>query len=150
MKPERWEQLNKLFHLALETDPHNRVAFLDRECGEDAALRTEVEALLEAHDKAQSFIEAPALEVEAEKMADDEPRSQSAPVAGQVISHYRVTKRLGGGGMGDVYLAQDLSLGRQVALKLLPHHFTSDPERLRRFEQEARAASALNHPNISR
>ena len=113
----------------------------------EESLRKQVEALLLAHEDAGSFIDTPAFEAEARALADVPP-DHSGSIVGQVISHYRIIDPLGAGGMGEVYLAHDMTLGRQVALKVLPARFTGDSERLRRFEQEARAASALNHPNI--
>ena len=145
MKPE--QQLDKLFHSALEREPQERAEFLDDACAGDETLRRRVEALLTAHEETGSFIESPAREVEA-RFAADVPADHSSSIVGQVVSHYRILESLGAGGMGEVYLAHDMTLGRRVALKLLPARFTGDGERLRRFEQEARAASALNHPNI--
>src|SRR5438876_9124414 len=148
MKPERWQQLDKLFHAALERQPEGRAAFLDEACAGDQELRKEVEVLIAANEKAGSFIEKPALDVEARSVANEQSDAGAESMIGKTIGHYRVIALLGLGGMGKVYLAQDTVLGRKVALKLLPAHFTEDAERLRRFEQEARAASALNHPNI--
>src|SRR5215470_2600994 len=148
MKPERWQQLDQLFYSALERTSEERAVFLDQACGGNEQLRRQVEALLAADEKAGSFIENPALEMEALALADDQAKRGANSIMGQAIAHYRIIELLGAGGMGEVYLAQDIKLGRQVALKLLPAHFTEDVERLRRFEQEARAASALSHPNI--
>src|SRR5438876_293071 len=148
MKPERWQQLDKLFHSAIERAPEERAAFLDEACAGDQELRKEVEVLIAANEKAGSFIEKPALDVEARSLAGEQSDSGAESMVGKTIGHYRLVALLGSGGMGEVYLAQDTVLGRRVALKLLPAFFTKDTERLRRFEQEARAASALNHPNI--
>jgi len=144
MKPERWQQVEQLYLAALERDPAQRTAFLDQACAGDLALRRQVETLLQYETRAEDFIEAPALEVAA-ALLTDEPH---ASLLGRELGHYRIQSRLGAGGMGEVYLAEDRRLGRKVALKLLLKEFTQDPERVRRFEQEARAASALNHPNI--
>jgi len=144
MKPEQWQEINLLFHSALEREPGQRAAFLNQACAGDESLRREVEALIAAHGQAGSFIEAPALAVAAEMLIAD----QGQPLVGQSFGPYRISTAVGAGGMGDVYLAQDTRLGRQVALKLLPTYFTRDAERVRRFQQEARAVSALNHPNI--
>src|SRR5437773_1196856 len=148
MKPEHWQQIDKLFHSALERAPKERAAFLDQACAGDQQLRREVDALIAAHEQAGSFIEEPALEVEARSVAGEQSDSGAESMVGKTVGHYRLIAALGSGGMGEVYLAQDTLLGRKVALKLLPAHFTEDAERLRRFEQEARATSALNHPTI--
>ncbi len=148
MKPERWQQLDTLFHSALELSQKERAEFLDEACAGNDLLRREVEALIAANEQAGSFIEKPALEVEARSLAKGQSDSGAESMVGKTVGHYRLIAALGSGGMGEVYLAQDTVLGRSVALKLLPAYFTKDPERLRRFEQEARAASALNHPNI--
>ncbi len=144
MQPERWQQIDQLFHLALERDPSERAAFLAEACDGDASLRDEVESLLESHEQSNDFIEAPAADIAAELFVEREDRL----TAGQSVGPYQVVSLLGEGGMGEVYLAQDLRLGRRVALKRLRAQFTLEAERVRRFEQEARAASALNHPNI--
>src|SRR5438132_3941692 len=148
MKPDRWQQLDELFHAVLERGPGARAAVLDDVCGGDQKLRKEVEALVAANEQAGSFIEKPALEVEARSLANEKGDSVAESMIGRTIGRYRITALLGSGGMGEVYLAQDSVLGRELALKLFPASFTQDTNRLRRFEQEARAASALNHPNI--
>jgi eukaryotic-like serine/threonine-protein kinase len=144
MKPERWQQIDRVFQAALEYQPDERAAFLDETCAGDPNLRREVEALLACDAEAESFIETPALK-EASDLLEEQ---QAESMIGQVIGPYRILGPLGAGGMGEVYLAQDARLGRRVALKLLPACFTRDEAKVRRFEQEARAASALNHPNI--
>jgi eukaryotic-like serine/threonine-protein kinase len=146
MKPDRWQQLDQLFHSALELDPKKRAGFLLEACAGDESLRQHVEFLISAHEKAGSFIESPALEVEARDLANETAPSDIA--IGKTVSHYQIISPLGSGGMGDVYLAQDLVLNRQIALKLLPEYFTRERDRLRRFQQEARTVSSLNHPNI--
>jgi eukaryotic-like serine/threonine-protein kinase len=142
MTPERWQQIKALLKSALERDPLERTAFLDEACAGDTGLRAEVEALIESHAKAATFIESPAYELMAGSL------SESHLVPGHAIGPYQIINRLGAGGMGDIYLAEDTRLGRKVALKALPTHFTKDPERVRRFQLEAKAASALSHPNI--
>ena len=144
MKPEEWQQLDQLFHSTLRREPAERPAFLEEACAGDKSLRLQVEALLAAHEEAGSFIEKPAFEVEARSVADDHGES----AVGQTIGHYKILSSLGVGGMGEVYLAEDSNLGRKIALKILPAEFIRDTDRVRRFQQEARAASALNHPNI--
>lgn len=142
--PARWEQIKGLFHAALELEPGLRPTFLAQACAHDALLLHEVESLLLSHEQAESFIETPAADVAAAVLAEEQP----ALLAGQMVGHFRVAEVLARGGMGEVYLAEDTKLGRKVALKRLPAQFTLDAERVSRFEQEARAASALNHPNI--
>ena len=144
MTPEHGQQILALLKSALEREPQERAAFLDEACGRHESLRNKVEALIAAHEQAGSFLERPAFELMAESLNDN----QAELVVGQTLGHYRVLEQLGAGGMGEVYLAQDSRLGRKVALKMLPDYFTRDDERVRRFQQEARAASALNHPNI--
>jgi eukaryotic-like serine/threonine-protein kinase len=144
MTSERWRQVDQLFHSALEREPEERAAFLDEACSGDAELRLEIESLVEADAATEHTTKALPAQIAAEMLATEGGRI----AAGQQIGHYRVLAPLGAGGMGEVFLAQDTRLGRKIALKLLPARFTQDAERVRRFEQEARAASALNHPNI--
>ncbi|MEW6210822.1 MAG: protein kinase [Acidobacteriota bacterium] len=144
MKVERWQQIDQLFHSALEREPDQRAAFLGQACGGDEALRGEVESLLAAHEQEGSFFETVSVKVASEMLAQEKARR----MAGRTLGHYELLSLLGAGGMGEVYLAQDTRLKRRVALKLLPAEFTSDPNRVRRFEREAQAASALNHPGI--
>ncbi|HEV2667786.1 MAG TPA: serine/threonine-protein kinase, partial [Blastocatellia bacterium] len=144
MESERWRRIESLYYAALERDAAERAAFLIEECAGDDDLRREVESLLAVHEQAEGFMAEPALEIAAQVIAED----QSQTMSGRKINHYQVLSLLGAGGMGEVYLAEDTRLGRKVALKLLPQRFTQDRERVLRFQQEARAASALNHPNI--
>ncbi len=144
MTPERYQLIKELFHSALERPAEERPAFLAEACGDDTALRAKVEALVAADEQPGSFMDAPAYAVAAEMLTED----STGALVGQSIGHYQVLALLGSGGMGDVYLARDTRLGRKVALKLLPDYLTDDENRIRRFKQEARAASALNHPNV--
>src|SRR5213592_632559 len=144
MTPERWEQVGKLYQAALALQPDERETFLNDACGDDAAMRREVESLLAAEDGAGSFLAAGALKDAAKMLVED----KSMSLVGKELGHYQVLSLLGAGGMGEVYLAEDIRLKRKVALKLLPAELTANRDRLRRFEQEAQSASALNHPNI--
>src|SRR5262245_59950537 len=144
MTPERWQQMDQLFKAALACEPAQRAEFLAAKCKGDEPLRREVASLLSSLEEADGFIETPAADVAAELLGTHRPTYEP----GQQIQNYRIVRHLGSGGMGEVYLAEDIRLNRKVALKLLPSHFTLNPDRVRRFEREARAASALNHPNI--
>jgi len=144
MTPERWQRIKELFKAALEREPGARAAFLDAECAGDAEAREEVESLVAAHERDGEFIDAPAARMAAGLLAEGHGGFE----VGRRVGSYEIVSTLGEGGMGKVYLARDTRLGRNVALKLLPASFTCDAERVRRFEQEARAASSLNHPNI--
>ena len=145
MTPERWQKIDALFLSARTRGSAERAAFLDDTCEGDAELRAEVEALLRAEDRAGSFINTSAVKVAAGLIAAD----RAGEMQGQTIAHYQILSPLGAGGMGEVYLAEDTGLGRKVALKILPAYATAEEERVRRFRQEARAASALSHPNIA-
>src|SRR5262250_2853226 len=149
MKPERWKQIEQLYHAALEREPGAREAFLAQACAGDEELRREVEELLRYDGAAESFIEGNALAFEARRLEPEE-LSQTAPqfLPGQSIGAYKIVALLAAGGMGVVYRARDERLRRDVAIKVLPDSFANDADRLRRFEQEAHATSALNHPNI--
>src|SRR5262249_32834163 len=144
MTPEQRNKIKKLLASARERAADERQSFLEQACAGDELVRREVESLLAAFPEGESFLETPPVDVAAEALAGVTIES----AIGQVIGHYQVTGALGSGGMGEVYLAQDSRLGRRVALKLLPTYLSQDEHRLRRFEQEAPAASALNHPNV--
>ena len=144
MTPERWQQVEEVLQAALDRPPVDRAAFLEQACVDDPELQTEASSLVSAYESAAEFIEEPAMVQDARVILGD----QSSGYIGREIGPYKVIEQLGGGGMGEVYLAQDARLDRLVALKVLPAYFVSDADRLRRFQGEARAASALNHPNI--
>ena len=144
MTPEQHRRIGELYHNALDIAPEARAGFLAEACSGDDELLREVESLLRANEESDSFIADEIAGVAAEMAG----RRQNPSLVGHSISNYQVLSLLGKGGMGEVYLAQDTRLGRKVALKLLPHAFTHEQERLRRFEREARLVSALNHPNI--
>jgi serine/threonine protein kinase len=136
MTPDRWRQITDLFHAARAGDPAKREALLADACREDPALQREVAAMLAGAQNAGAFGEAPLFT----------PGARLEP--GFSLGPYRIERLIGAGGMGEVYRARDTTLGRDAAIKILPHLFTSDPERLARFEREARMLAALNHPHI--
>src|SRR5881296_3664582 len=144
MTPARLQTIEEIFHAALDQEPDKVGAFLDTACGGDELLRRKVETLLASHQRAGSFIETSTVGIATRVIRN----GQADLLVGQTFGHYKISKRIGSGGMGEVYLATDMTAGRKAALKLLPMRFTGDPERLKRFQQEARAVVALNHPNI--
>jgi serine/threonine protein kinase/Flp pilus assembly protein TadD len=144
MTPARLQTIEEIFHAALDQEPDQIDQFVDTACAGDELLRRKVEALLASHQRAGSFIEIPAAGI-ATRIIEN---GQADLLVGQTIGHYKILKRIGTGGMGEVYLASDITAGRDAALKVLPMRFTRDAERLRRFQQEAHAVVGLNHPNI--
>ena len=142
---DHWTTVKRIHQSALDIDPSERAAFVDKSCGGDEALRREVQELLTYAAEAESFLERPAVDI-----APTPPgASHETTLVGRTISHYQVLSLLGAGGMGEVYLARDPRLDRTVALKILPGEFAADADRMQRFTREAKAASALNHPNVA-
>jgi tetratricopeptide (TPR) repeat protein len=142
---DHWTAVKRIHQSALDVDSSERAAFLDKSCGGDEALRREVESLLAYATEAETFLERPALHIAARPSSE----STEATLVGRAISHYQVLSLLGAGGMGEVYLARDPRLDRTVALKILPEELSADADLMQRFRREAKAASALNHPNVA-
>ena len=143
---DRWQRIKEIFQSAQERTPAERFEFLNQVCGDDESIREEVEALLTADDSNsnEDFLSAPAYEFAAGMLSDEAAEFS----AGQKVGRFTILCPLGAGGMGQIYLANDEQLGRKIALKMIAREFAADPRRVHRFEQEARAASALNHPNV--
>ena len=149
---ERWQDIERIYHRALELDGSARAEFLAKTCAGNAGLRDEVESLLAHEAQAGSYLETPPVEMAAKALGKGErppAASNAALELGTMIAHYRVTARLGAGGMGEVYRARDTRLQRDVALKILPQALAHDAERMARFEREAQVLASLNHPNIA-
>ena len=145
MTNDHLKQMQEIFHASLEHEGATRASYLQQACADDPELQREIEALLAAHEEPTSFLAAP--DIERLPAGETTIPKPTAPLPG-AISHYETLSLLGKGGMGEVYLASDTSLGRKVALKILPARYTTEPDLVHRFEREAKAASALNHPNI--
>src|SRR5215813_10404775 len=148
MDAKLWGQIKEIYDRALDLSHEERESFLLGACADDDDLRREVESLLAAHEDAGTFLQAPAVEVAAREIVTEEVSSPAPQLIGREMANYKIVSLLGRGGMGEVYLAEDKRLHRKVALKFLPAQFVNDAERVRRFEREATAASATNHPNI--
>ena len=149
MDRELWKQVDALLEQALEQPPEEREAFVASAAQDNAVLRDEVLSLLKAQSQAALFMERSAMKVAAHALADDSKLTTViTTLVGQELGNYQIEKLLGAGGMGEVYPARDTKLGRLVALKVLPLPFVVDGDRLSRFQREARALSALNHPNL--
>jgi serine/threonine protein kinase/Tol biopolymer transport system component len=144
MSSDREQQITSIFHSAIERERAERRAFLDGACANDEELRREVESLIASHEQAGSLMDMPAYERDA-RLVDEMDHGN---FVGTTLGRYRIVRQLGAGGMGEVYLAEDMQLGRRVAVKVLPRRLTTDSSLVARFRQEARAASTLNHPNI--
>jgi eukaryotic-like serine/threonine-protein kinase len=144
MIPDQWKKAKELFDAAMKRPSDERLPFIEENCNGDEEVRREVESLLANSEDAADFLEKPAVGELVKAIVGDEEKLR----VDQILSHYKIIKLLGAGGMGEVYLAEDTRLHREVALKVLPENIAADQERLHRFEQEAAAASALNHPNI--
>jgi serine/threonine protein kinase len=148
MKADRWRQVEQLYDAAIDLPVAERAKFVQEACAGDEDLQRELLSLLAAEQKIGGFMESPALDIAAKAVAYEVDSVKQSSFIGRELGPYKIEKLLGVGGMGEVYLAHDAKLARKVALKILPPQFISDPERIKRFERESRAVSALNHPNL--
>jgi serine/threonine protein kinase len=146
--PDRWRRITAILDQALDLSPEERRAFLDEACAGDAELRAEVEDFLAADAEAGAFLRVPAGELAPELLTEEEDEEESENLAGHQVGRYRLLREIGGGGMGTVYEAEDSQLGRRVAVKLLPPEYSRDRRAKERFLREARAAAAVDHPNL--
>ncbi|HKZ80547.1 MAG TPA: serine/threonine-protein kinase, partial [Pyrinomonadaceae bacterium] len=144
MAYENWQKVREVFDAALRQEPEDRQNYLNEACGDDKDLLTEVESLFSSFDKSDDFMETPAVAQVADIIESDTKRLER----GTRFGHYEIIRQIGIGGMGEVYLAKDQKLDRRVAIKILNEKFGRDESNLKRFVHEAKAASALNHPNI--
>ncbi len=140
MNHKDYQQVKQIFQSVLEVTANERADYLDKACDGDDVLRGEVERLLDSFES--GYLENPAIGKVAELMVGNGLK------VGQTVGHYRIVKKIGAGGMGEVYLAEDIKLDRRVAVKILPQEFAEDKERMSRFVREAKSASSFNHPNI--
>ncbi len=148
MSIDRWQRVKEIYNSALDLEPGGREAYLREACGGDQSLRQEVEALLANLPEAEGFMKDPAMEVAARGLAKDQENALAGELAGRTVSHYRIIEKIGQGGMGEVFLAEDTSLHRKVALKFLPPEMQRDPVARKRFLREAHSAAALDNPFI--
>jgi len=149
MNPERWREIERIYNAALELESGRRDAYLAEACAGDESLRNEIDALLRNGAVEGDFMQAPAIEFAARALAEERAAEPVVTLTGRTIAHYKVMEKLGEGGMGVVYCAGDTNLSRHVAIKVLPNVFAGDPERLARFEREAKLLASLSHPNIA-
>ncbi|RPJ58110.1 MAG: serine/threonine-protein kinase [Acidobacteria bacterium] len=149
MNPERWGRIKRICDTALELEPGRRGGFVREACGEDESLRREVESLLARESQAGGFLELPALEEAARALAQDQNGATDTDLTGRTLLQYRITAKIGAGGMGVVYEATDTKLGRSVALKVIREELSREGERMARFRREARLLASLNHANIA-